>query len=73
MRANAHLYWVSHKIEDEVYATPVVGDDELEAYITMAGSFGAQLENIVDVESELKRFVFDCYFEGDIKEWAKCL
>jgi len=71
MRSNANLYIVKHEVEGEPYISACVGDVELGLHMTMAGHFGARLIDVVDAELELRRFLFDCYFEGALKEWDR--
>jgi len=65
----AHLYLVEHEVLGECYTAPVVGEEELEAHVNLAATFGASLLSVKDVEVELHRFVWDCCFEGRMKNW----
>jgi hypothetical protein len=68
---NAHLYVVKHDIDGEPFFSACVGDAELFKSLNEYEHFGARLDGVLDVEIELRRFVFDCYFEGALKEWYR--
>jgi hypothetical protein len=67
---NTHLYIVAHEIDGECYTAPCVGDKELEAHVEMAERFGAALKDVIDVESELRTFIWCCCFEGRLRNWS---
>lgn len=71
MAGNQHLYLVKHEVDGERYVAPVVGDDELVVHLEMAESFGAHLAGIMDVDFELRRFVWNCCFDGVMNRWIE--
>jgi len=65
----SRLYVVTHEIDGERYMSPCVGDDELKTRVDEAERFGAELKDVVDVEGELRYFLWDCCFEGLMQGW----
>ena len=68
---NSRLYIVEQQIDGACFITPCVGEEELRAHAAMSEHFGVELVSVSDVESELARFVWDCCFEGSVREWLK--
>ena len=64
-----HLYLVEHIVEGETFLSPCVGEEELSVHVAMAEEYGADSFRIIDIEYELNRFMWDCCFEGQMKEW----
>ena len=68
---NGHLYIIRHQFNGEEYIHPCIGEDEMSSYADTAERMGARLVGISDMEFALNVFLFDCCFEGVIKEWTK--
>ncbi len=68
---NDHLYIIRHQFNGAEYIHPCIGENEMSLYADMAERMGARLLSISDMEFALNVFLFDCCFEGVIKEWTK--